>query len=392
MASLKSLPSWRWGLFALVFGAAASCSKAQPTASAQTRPPPQRLSMAEVPPPADGQHGEGRKGGNFRESVVYVDGQAKGILRFSELPPTLKPILEPEIDDLGIPRYYHLVDYLQAIGVDVDHIREMHVSGSHDRIAVFTGEELRSHRDRMVFDFTQQVAGKPRARWAQLHAIPHKPMVDVILNVSIYIAKTPPTFAHGDIWLDGKVVDEPIPYVGDGVPKGTRVYSDGKLDGWVRRKTLPNKLIAPDSEVTNAKFSTDAFLAYVGADTRNAKTIDFYANDALVARVDGKTWSQTKGQYEFVLPSRSHGQVEQLFPGDLQGRVTSIKVYVHATAPERKLQPAALAPQGGSDDPQNVGGGDGSGGGNGGGNGGNTGVTTVAHGVNNGSAADDDTF
>ena len=27
--------------------------------------------------------------------------------------------------------------------------------------------------------------------------------------------------------IDGKVVVDPIPYVGDGIPKGTRVYADG---------------------------------------------------------------------------------------------------------------------------------------------------------------------
>ena len=48
------------------------------------------------------------------------------------------------------------------------------------------------------------------------------------------------------MWLDGKVVDESIPYVGDGVPKGTRVYVDGKLEGWVRRKKLPSKLLADE--------------------------------------------------------------------------------------------------------------------------------------------------
>jgi hypothetical protein len=335
------------------------------------------------------QHGAGRKGGNFKESAIYVDGQAKGILRYSELPPQLKPFALPEIDDLDVARYYRLADYLEAIGVDLTKVRELQVYGSHDRVAIITGEEIRTLRKGLVFDFTQQTQGKPRARWAQTHALPHHPMVDVIMNISIYVDKPAPTLAHGDMWLDGKVVDEPIPYVGDGVPKGTRVYADGKLDGWVRRKQLPSKLIAPGSGETHAQFSTDAFLGYVGADTHNVKAVDFFDGDELLARVDGKTWARSKGDYVFELPQRSHGQVKQFFPGDKSARVTSIQLYVHTTPPARQPDPAAFEQQGGSDDPQNAG----PGSGNGDGSGGNNGVTPVAQGMNNGSpAADDDQF
>lgn len=380
----------RWAGLALAFGMAASCSKSHESAAAQ---PPAILPQAPapyVPPPAEGRHGDGKTGnGTFRESAVYLDGKAKGILRYSELPASLKPFPLPEIDDKTIPRYYRLADYFQAVGVDVAKIREVQIYGSHDRVAVLTGEEIRTLRDKLVFDFTQQTAGKPRARWAQLHALPHRPMVDVIMTISIYAEKAAPTFAHGDMWLDGKVVDDPIPYVGDGVPKGTRVYVDGKLEGWLRRKKLPNKLVAPGSEEGHAKFSTDGFLAYVGADAHNAKAIDFFDNDEMVARVDGKTWAGTKGEYVFELPQRSHGQVKELFPGDKSSRVTSIQLYVHTAPPARQPDPAALEQQGGSDDTQN--GGEGSG--NGDGSGGNNGVTPAAQPVNNGSSpADDDQF
>jgi hypothetical protein len=382
--------TWRWGALALAFGLAAS----HPTNSAQASAAPRRpfalAPLATVTPPAEGQHGDGKKnGGNFNESAVFVDGQARGILRYSELPSSLKPIAIPEIDELDVPRYFHLADYFEAIGVDLAKIHEIQIYGSHDRIAIITGEEIRRLRSGLVFDFTQQTRGKPRARWSQLHTLPHRPMVDVIMTVCIYVDKPAPTLTHGDMWLDGKVVDDPLPYVGDGIPKGTRVYADGKLDGWVRRKQLPSKLLAPHSEEVHSTFSTDAFLAWVGADTRNVKAIDFFRGDTLLARVDGKTWAQTKGEYVFELPTRSHGQVKQLFPGDTSSRVTSIQVYARSTPPARQPDPAALEQQGGSDDPQNGGGGSG----NGDGNGGNNGVTPVAQGVNNGSAtADDDQF
>jgi hypothetical protein len=371
----------RWGIFALAFGAAAGFSKGRTVASAAPAAVRPLGGESAVPPPAEGEHGAGKKGeGQFKDAAVYVDGKATGILRYSELPPGLEPMPLPEIDDLDVARYYKLGDYFARIGIDVAKIQEIHVYGSHDRVAVIGGDEFRAVQDRMVFDFTQEVTGKPRARWSQLHALKHRPMVDVILGISIYIDKPAPAYVHGELLVDGKVQDA-IPYVDDGIPKGTRVYLDGKLSGWVRRKTLPDKLIAPDSERVHAKFSTDAFLTYVGADARAAKTVDFYAGDTLLARVDGKAWKQTKGDYVFDLPNRSHGQVHESFPGDKGARVSSIRVYVKSAAPAREADLAALEQQSGSDDAQAGGGnGDGTGGG-GGGNGGNTGVTAVAQGV-----------
>jgi hypothetical protein len=379
----------RWSTLALAFGLAASCSKGGPTASAQPAAPPAIAHQPIVPPPADGDHGGGKKGeGQFRDTAVYLDGKARGVLKYSELPPGLDPFPMPEIDDLTIPRYYKLTDYFTRIGIDVSKIREMHVYGSHDRIAVISGDELRAAKDRVLFDFTQQVAGKARARWAQTHALPHHPMVDVILGISLYQDKPAPVYKHGELLVDGQPTDE-IPYVEDGIPKGTRVYVDGKLTGWVRRKTLPDKLIAPGSERVHAKFSTDAFLTYVGADARAAKTIDFYTGDSLLARVDGHEWTQKKSDYVFDLPNRSHGQVQESFPGEKSARLSSIKLYVHTTPPARTVDPDAFEPQDGSGEAQSGGGnGDGTGG-NGGGNGGNGRVTPVAQTVK---GASDDEF
>ncbi|HEX8792459.1 MAG TPA: hypothetical protein VF765_16030 [Polyangiaceae bacterium] len=377
----------RWAAIAVGLGAAASYT-GQPgsTAHAATEMHLYQAGGPTVPPPASGQHGEGKKsGGQFKDSAVYVDGKAKGILSYGELPSTLVPSAQPEIDDLDVARYYRLADYLEAVGVDLSRVREMHVYGSHDRVAVITGEELRTQRDKLLFDFTQQTAGKPRARWAQTHALKHRPMVDVILGISLYVDKTPPAYVKGELLVDGQPV-EGIPYVDDGIPKGTRVYVDGRLDGWVRRKTLPDKLIAPGSTRTHAKFSMDAFIGYVGGDTRNVKAVDFYDGDTLLARVDGKAWHQTKGEYVFELTNRSHGQVVESFPGDKTARISSVQLYVRTTPPDRHPDPEALEPQaGGSDEPQ-------SGGGNGDGTGGNNGVTqdsAAARGVNEGASEEE---
>jgi hypothetical protein len=208
-------------------------------------------------------------------------------------------------------------------------------------------------------------------------------MVDVILAIAVYVDRPAPLYRDGQLWLNGKAIEDPIPYVGDGIPKGTRVYVDGKLFGWVRRKALPNSLIAPGSDQTHARFSTDAFVAYVGADSRGAKAIDFYNGDDLLARVDGHSWATGKTDYVFELPNRSHGQVRQLFPGDKSSAITSLRLYVHTSPPDRKPDPDAfMEGAAGSDDSH-------MGGGNGDGSGGNNGETPVAQGVTSPSAEDD---
>jgi hypothetical protein len=377
----------RWAVIAAGLGFAASYT-GRPSGSAQAATMQLgQFNAPSVPPPAAGEHGAGKQGGggnNFKESALFVDGKAKGILSYSEIPPALVPFAIPEIDgDEVVARYYRLADYIEATGTDVSRISEIHVYGSHDRVAIITGEELRTPavRDKLVFDFTQQTAGKPRAKWAQTHALRHRPMVDVILAVSVYIDKTPPALVQGELLVDGQPVDG-IPYVDDGIPKGTRAYVDGKLEGWVRRKSLPDKLIAPGATRSHAKFSMDAFVTWLGGDTHGAKAVDFYDGDVLLARVDGKTWQQHKNDYVFELTSRAHGQVTEFFPGDKSSKISSVKVYVHSTPPNRQPEPEALEQQaGGSAENQN-------GGGNGDGTGGNNGVTqdqASARGVNNGS-------
>ena len=376
---------WRSAAVALalgtIVGGVGGCSKSHASAP----PPPVAPAAAAITavPPAEGSHGGGKNGnGRFRDSYVYLDGKPVGVLRYSEIPSSLKPIAVPEIDDLDIPRYFKLGSYLQSTGVDLARVKQLQIYGSHGRVAIVSGDELRTLNDKLVFDFTQQDHGKPRARWTQLHALPKRPMVDVIMGIAVYVNKTAPAFdGSGQLSLDGKPIEEfEIPYVGDEIPKGTRVYVDGKLEGWVRRKQLSDKLIAPGSDRLHAKFSLDAFLTSIGVSTRDAKAIDFMDGDDMVARLDGKRWPLEKNDYVFELPKRSHGKVKELFPGDKTARISSVQLYVHATPPSREPDPAAFEPQGGGssdsqDDSEN---------------GGNTDVTGAAQGMNGRSQPNDD--
>jgi hypothetical protein len=335
---------------AILASIVAACSKSAPPTS--TRPASPAVARASSDPtPAMDQHGKQR--GKNREPAVYLDGRPLGVLRAAELPPSIAPHAMPQIDGLDVARYYRLADYLEAVGCDLSKVREVHVYGSHDRIGIIEGDELKKLRDTLVFDFTQQERGKPRARWSNASGLKHRTIIDVIKNVAVYAVKPAPQMNRPGGYLafaDGQPI-EGIPYNDDDPPKGTRVYVDGVLAGWVRRRTLSDKLAASGGDRMHPTFSLDAYLASIKVDASRARAIDFVDGDDLVARVDAKSFALAKSELVFSLPKHSHGKVKATFPGDKSARITSIELYVRATPPPRTPDPAAFEQQeSGSDD------------------------------------------
>jgi hypothetical protein len=214
----------------------------------------------------------------FKDIGVYVDGKPVGFLSFGELPITLKPTWvktkvnidkpinckECKIWKWGEQRYYRFTDYLRAIGIDPKTIRQIQVQGPKEtNTIVATGRDLMQPKaDEFTFFFGLHVRGK---------AIPHVPLnfgngrdPDKITAVMIYITKIPPTFDEGGYVVDGRPVDG-IPYFGEPVRGGVRIYLDDKLAAIIKRQDLdPNKAIVRDGE---AMWSLWDFLKSRGVDT-----------------------------------------------------------------------------------------------------------------------------
>ncbi len=78
----------------------------------------------------------------FKDPGVYIDGKPASVLRFGELPHTLKPVWIEERaaapfkkGDKG-PRHlivksrrYRFSEYFQSLGVDLDKVKELHMYG-----------------------------------------------------------------------------------------------------------------------------------------------------------------------------------------------------------------------------------------------------------------------
>lgn len=198
--------------------------------------------------PQAGKRGKGNQQGGgmgmnrYRDTGVYVDGTPVGVLEWGELPIGLKPIwvneehdaeIEPGSHTSGVKlvpaRRYRFTDYLKAIGVDLQRVKELHLMGPKaTEITVVSGAELRSKKgEGFQFRFGGLVGGKaipviPADFGNRIHS-------DKIGSVMVYVHRKPPkVLGDKGMFLDGKPVDG-IPYYGEPMKGGIRVYFDDRL-------------------------------------------------------------------------------------------------------------------------------------------------------------------
>jgi hypothetical protein len=136
-------------------------------------------------------------------------------------------------------RRYRFRELVEAYGVDLAKVKEIHVYGpKFSETIVVTGEELRSKKaDDFFFRFGGQVSGK---------AIPSVPdhfgngrSPDKVASVMIYVEKKPPTLERNvGLVLDGEL-QEGVPYFGTPLRGGVRVYLDDRLVAYIKRQDLP---------------------------------------------------------------------------------------------------------------------------------------------------------
>jgi hypothetical protein len=194
--------------------------------------------------------GPGQGAKKWRDTGVYVDGRPVGVLAFGELPVTLKPVwrevpvsveLKPGQKGLGFKivkeRAYRFVDLLKSFGVDLAKVKEIHLYGPQPANAVVaTGKELREHGAGFMFRFGGHTSGK---------ALPMVPpgfgngrAPDKITAVLVYVNLKPPTLVHNEGFeLDGKLVSD-IPYHGEPLRGGVRVYENDRLTMSIKRPML----------------------------------------------------------------------------------------------------------------------------------------------------------
>jgi len=289
----------------------------------------------------------------FREAGVYLDGKPLGVLKHSELPPSLAPVKKLLADGRYADRY-RVADYLRALGVPYERLRAAHFLGGRGRAAIIEGDELRKHQSTFVFSFTRGDSGKPR-----MHLPPEgirlNSTVDIISGLTLYLDKEPPAYDRKELAFhfgDGKPI-EGIPYATTDL-KGTRLYLDGALVGALKRKTLPDRLLVPGSDPRAPRFSLVGWLEQMGIEPARARGIELIADEDIVTRLEGAAWERVRGEIAFSIPRHSQGQMlVHLAPGDPavlalgaaaetpRIRISAIAVYQKSPLSRSTLRPLA---------------------------------------------------
>jgi hypothetical protein len=285
--------------------------------------------------PAEFKNGMSR----WKDTGVYVDGKPIAFLQFGELPITLQPTWVKDKVSQNKPancpeclswkwseaRFYKFTDYLKALGIDPHKIKMMHVYGPKlsQTIAVSAKDLLRPDADEFMFRFGAQIAGKP---------IPHVPpnfgngkQPDKINGVMIYINKKPPTITRDGVELDG--VDQTgVPYYGEPLRGGVRIYLDDHLVSIIKRQELDVKkaITSADGEL---HWSLADFLTASGVDT--SKVVEGW-----VIRDDRRheqiPWSDLS-KMTFSASSKAHGGV---LLGDKEIVANAIALHTRAIKPD----------------------------------------------------------
>ena len=304
-----------------------------PAVAARVAPQPEAApTSANDYVPAEFKTGKAR----WKDTGVYLDGKPIGFLTFGELPITLQPtwvkdkVSQDKPPGSTIPawrwaqmRYYKFDDYLRSVGIDPRSVREIHVYGPKMTDSIIaTGRELASAKGQgFMFHFGANVSGK---------AIPQVPegfgngrTPDKISAVMIYIKKKPPTLVPDDgFYLDGRPV-EGVPYYGEPLRGGVRVYLDDKLATIIKRQDLDNKDAVTTDKNGDGHWGLYAFLGKHGVDTSHVVEGWAIVNDKRTARIAGADLATMT----FSATSQAKGQVT-LGDGKITAQVIALHTHV----------------------------------------------------------------
>jgi hypothetical protein len=214
----------------------------------------------------------------WKDTGVYLDGKPIGFLTWGELPIGLKPTwVKDKISsnkragtkDLGWrwaqQRRYRFTDYLVAMGLDLKKVKELHVYGPRfsNSIVATTADLLSPNAQEFYFRFGANTSGKaiPGIPEDFGHGFPS----DKIASVMIYVDKQPPKLTVEGFELDGRPIEN-VPYYGEPIRGGIRVYLDNRLAAIIKRQELDPKK-ATQAANGELEWKLGEFLTGSGVDT-----------------------------------------------------------------------------------------------------------------------------
>ncbi len=258
--------------------------------------------------------GGGQAFAGFKESWVYVDGVARGVLLYPEIPQWLPVAWKEDVEGLDFkpgdpPPYerkvqllrYRLVDYLKNMGLDINKVKGVYLHGS--GYTFLPHDMLVKYADGITFDFTGNDMTKTRFYWPI--GMPVNTSYDRYAAVSVILNKPLLTLdEHNNPFIDGVEVSG-IPYHGTPERGGVRVYLDGRLTYTIKRNLLNDMgRLAPDEP----RWSLRKLLEAAGTKADNIAAVDVVDEkdtyhqtrermpDTILADLDFATASNASGE------------------------------------------------------------------------------------------------
>lgn len=279
----------------------------------------------------------------WKDTGVYVDGQPIGFLLWGELPLALQPTwVKDKVSDRKRPgtndpgwkwarqRFYKFTDYFRAMGIDPKTIKEVHVYGSRmSQTLIATTKDLTGPlADKFLFRFGGNTYGKAIAQ--SPGEFGNGKSSDKISAVMVYIKKKPPTLVRNEgLELDG-VMQTGVPYYGDPIRGGIRVYLDDKLATIIKRQELdPKRAVAGGSDPV---FKLYDVLAAQGVDTKQVV-------EAWVIRDDRRGEKFAGDQLPKLTFAASPQAKGGVLLGDQKVRANAIALHTKPVKPEQIPQP-----------------------------------------------------
>ena len=310
----------------------------------RAQPAPAAKAPASVAPISDDEAAaDNEKRPRFGDAAVYVDGKHMGVIRAPEIPPAL----EGTVYDLGSGykvRRYSFIQYAKALGLDPAKIRALHLYGG-KRVAVFDGDEYRRVGDYLLFSFVNRGRGK-----ARIHFPPMKTKantsIDMMTAAVFYVDKEPPHLQNRELVMpDGTpIAMDKVPYAPEEQDKGTRIYVDSRLVGFVKRKKVTTDMVVPVHEDGPTRFSLLAYAAKLDANVEKAKSVQLIAGDDVVASLP----SENAKKITFHVPRRNRGQAVVDLPtkqGERLARISAIRISVDTAPPAADVVDLDDAPE-----------------------------------------------
>lgn len=305
-----------------------ACSKKAPAVGAQAQAATAKGGQGDGngnQNPADGVHGTRKMKGI--DVPVFVDGSEVAVLRYGEL---------PAIDNVGTSHSeaFRVSDYVRGVGVAPESIKSIYFYDGTNRVGSIEGSELATGKDRFKFHFASGDAGNAETLWDTV-GLKNQFIVHEIRKVVIFVAKAPPSIDKKKqcvLAQDGNC-SEDVPYApSPELAKGTRIYVDGKMVGYVKRRMLSNSTIVGTSSSGDDKYSLAKFMTSLGVDNAKVQSVDLVAGDDVIARADASEWAKDNAGLTFTLQKHEHGKGHMHVPAAMQAKGASADKDAMATA------------------------------------------------------------